>query len=441
MIGRSLPHRFVLALAGILPSLLLSPIATAQRAADNPAPAQRYTMWDLELGTHASQLRRDVYFGFACGTDGGPPSIQLKSWMDYSQCPPDPETGLQEVYFRYDEEQQYRGLANDPLGETGMTYEGTSEFQQPVIVSGLFDKAGFLVGVRMVTDPRTTTAIREYGVNLADALQSRFGFEGWTCTDLPHDEGDTPYKGALIKTRCTKELPDQGVQLTLDRHYYRKKGQRALDPVTHMLTEGQFVSRTRFESLLNHPIPNEEPRAALLPKPQPTAIDQLAAKAHDCPGCNFTGANLKWADLRGANLAGADLSGALAAKSELIGVSGEGLTATQSDFRMARMLNAHFAKANFTDAWFNDAQLSRSDLSNATLVDTRLWATVLADADLTGVNAHGADLTNADLRGADLSSSDFSGANLHLAKTGDIKTENTNFQDAQLPAALRNRGG
>ncbi len=495
---RGFPRRTVPAVAGVLLTLLLSPCgAIAQSDAPSPSAGQQYTIWNLELGTHASQLPRDVYFGFACGTDGGPPSTQLKSWNDYAQCPPDPETGLHEVYFRYDEEQQYRGLANDPLGQTGMTYQGTTEFQQPVIVSGLFDEAGFLVGLRMVTDPRTTAGVREYGVNLADVLQSRFGFDGWSCTDLPHDEGETPYKGALIKTRCTKNLPDQGVELLLDRHYYRKKGQLALDPVTHRLTEGQFVSLTRFERLLDAPIPNEAARATLLPKPKPTATDELAAKAHDCPGCNFAGANLKWADLHGANLAGADLSnailhaadlsganlsganlqganlnvsnlrqtnlaganlrgtmmydarldganltgadvsGTLAAKAELIGVTGQGLTATQADFRMARMLNADFAKADFTDAWFNDAQLSRSDLTGARLVDSRLWATNLADANLTGVNAHGADLTNADLRGADASSADFSAANLHLAKTADLKTKDTNFKDAQLPASLR----
>jgi uncharacterized protein YjbI with pentapeptide repeats len=494
---RSRPHPVIAAVAGLVVLFLALGCALAQSDAGSQATGHRYTIWDLRLNTHASQLRRDVYFGFACGTDGGPPSTQLKSWTDFAQCPPDPETGLHEVYFRYDEELHYRGLAHDPLGETGTNFEGTSEFQQPVIVSGLFNDNGFLVGLRMVTDPRTTTAIRELGVNLADVLQSRYGFDGWGCTDLPRDEGDTPYKGALIKTRCTKDLPDQGFKLVLDRHYYRRKGQLAVDPATHRPTEGQFVSLTRFERLLDHPIANERLRLAALPKPKPTPIDQLAAKAQDCPGCNFAGANLKWADLHGANLAGADLSGAvllaadlsganlsganlegadlnranlrqadlsganlsktmmyearldgadltgadmsgaLAAKLQSSSVLAEGLTAIRSDFRMARMPNARFAKADFSGSWFNDAQMSRADLAGAHLVESRLWAANLTYADLTGADVHGADLTSADLRSADLSSADFSAANLHLAKTADVKTENTNFQDAQLPASLR----
>ncbi|MSO71374.1 MAG: pentapeptide repeat-containing protein [Alphaproteobacteria bacterium] len=483
-------------------TLLLSNAAVAQ-APVSVAPGgaesrpRRDTIWDLPLGAHAKELRRDVYSGFACGSDGGPPGIPLKSWAEFARCRAEPKTGFHEVYFRYDEELEYRSKALDPMGETGVRHEGTSEFQQPIIVSALFDDFGFLSGVRLVTDPRTTSDLRERGVRLADALQSRFGFAGWACEDLEPAEGETPYRNSLIKSRCTKDNPAGGVRMVIERHFYRKKGQVMVDAVTRAVTEGAFASETRFHSILTKPVPDAAARHATIAEPTPTAVERLAERVRNCRGCDLRGLDLKSADLRDAKLAGADLSGAIlhaadltgadltganlgganlnranlrrarlsganlssamlyearldgadltdanmsqanAARAEMTSAVAPRLIAFDADLRFARMLGIDLSGADLSGSWLNDAQLARSNLERISLVDARLWSTSLIEVNLRQANALRADLTHADLRGADLSSANFSSARMSFAVVANMITANTVFEDAELPAGLR----
>src|SRR6185295_15493140 len=79
-----------------------------------PALAQerptRSEVWDLKLGAAVANLPDD-FTDYACGTNGGPPSIALTAWRDYTRCRPEPN-GLREVYFRYDDELEYWAKAN-----------------------------------------------------------------------------------------------------------------------------------------------------------------------------------------------------------------------------------------------------------------------------------------------------------------------------------------
>src|SRR4051812_50080552 len=65
----------------------------------------RGEVWDLKLGTAVDTLP-DEFTDYACGTNGGPPSVPLRGWSDFRRCRPQPD-GLREVYFRYDDELEY----------------------------------------------------------------------------------------------------------------------------------------------------------------------------------------------------------------------------------------------------------------------------------------------------------------------------------------------
>src|ERR1700681_1281454 len=72
---------------------LVAPGAHAQQPPDDrPARAE---VWDLRLGTGVDQLP-DAFADYACGTNGGPPSIPLTGWRDFLRCRGDAE-GLREV--------------------------------------------------------------------------------------------------------------------------------------------------------------------------------------------------------------------------------------------------------------------------------------------------------------------------------------------------------
>jgi hypothetical protein len=110
----------------------------------------------------------------------------------------------------------------------------------------LFDADGILRGLRIVSDPRDTTRSRDEAYTLRNFLTARFGRDGWTCTDLPADEGEEPVGRTFIKQDCRKTL-DGPALAALQTRYFRKKGQHQFDPVSSKETKGEFESMVRFE--------------------------------------------------------------------------------------------------------------------------------------------------------------------------------------------------
>lgn len=237
----------------LLTSLASLADATFGGAQTSPRPhPSRMEVWDLKLGTPASVLPGG--FGeYACGTDGGPPSLPLGGWSDFDRCRPE-SSGMREVYFRYDDELEYWAKANG-LPEEIERYSGTKVYDFPVVLSALFDHRGILEGLRIVSDPRDTSRPREEAYALRNFLTARFGRDGWSCIDLPAGEGEEPVEGTFIKQDCRKSLAGRELAVMRTR-YFRKKGQHRFDPYSNKETEGQFESMVHFELTLARPAAN-----------------------------------------------------------------------------------------------------------------------------------------------------------------------------------------
>lgn len=479
--------------AGLLAvvGIALASAAHAQRDQDGLFSP---SAWDLPLGAHALELPKDAYSDYACGTNGGPPSFLIADWTEYHRCPVEAGTGYREVYFQYDDENEYWAKAHS-LDMQIILYEYTSEYEIPVIVTGLFDEHGYLIGIRMVSDPRAPTDLRERGTDLAGFLFARFGDHDWACTDLPRLEGETEFRDHYEKRRCEKKIVDEAALAVIETRNYRKAGEHAINPQTHRPTVGLFVSDTRFELFHDEFAPDID-RIASLSDRAPTDKELLIERARDCPGCDLRGADLKRADLsranlQGANLAGATLHGAILNRANLEGANLEGAninraqirranlrganlrsvmmfetrfngadltgadltqalaghvqmggaklngaTMVAMDLRNARLLNTKFAGADLTYSWLHDAVLTRSDLSGAKLIEADMWRVDLALANLSGANLQAADLIHANLRGADLTSADFSRARLTFANFWDATVTGANWQEAELPSGF-----
>ena len=471
--------------------------AAAAPAADYAKEAGLYapSVWELKLGAHARELSRDEFIDFACGTNGGPPSIPLRDWTEFAKCPLERASGRREVYFRYDDEPEFWARANNADTQIKV-YEHTSVYAIPVIASGLFDGDGFLVGVRLVTDPRMPIDVRENAASLKGYLFARFGEEDWTCEDLPRLEGESEFRGVFLKRVCRKADATLGLNLLLDARYHRRAGQAIIDPVTRIATEGQFESSTRLEMFLPSPVENPAEKLAALPAAVASPRDALIQRARDCQGCDLSRANLKRADLRGAKLAGAnltlanlhganlagadltgailtnanvnradlrraklsngtlretmlfesrldgaelggaDLTGAMAGKVQLIGAKLQGAKLLGVDFRNARLNDADFTGADLSYSWFHDARIERANFTGATLVETVMWAANLTEANLTGVIAEAADLYGAMLRGANLTNANFAYARLTGANMSDTRTTGAKWDEADLPVGF-----
>ena len=235
-----------LILIGCAANLLAASAGVApaqQQPNDRPARAE---VWDLKLRTPADRLPGD-FTDYACGTNGGPPSIPLTGWRDFRRCRPD-GSGLREVYFRYDDELEYWAKANNFATEIEK-YSGTKVYDFPVVLSARFEEGGVLAGLRIVSDPRDSSRDRDEAYLLRNFLTARYGRDGWDCVDLPLAEGETPVARTFIKQRCRKTVEGTAVA-DIETHFFRKKGQSQYDPQSGRTTEGQFESLVRFELTL-----------------------------------------------------------------------------------------------------------------------------------------------------------------------------------------------
>jgi len=217
----------------------------------------RATIWDLKIGEPiVAQPQPSEFRGFACGSNGGPPRAPLSGWSDFRRCRPEPD-GLREVYFEYDDENEYIARAHDDDREISR-WAGTHEVTFPVMVSALFDDAGILKGIRMVTDPRpdhrnditeADRKTREDAYLLGGVMASRFNIEPpRDCTALPHAEGESPVGTLFIKEACERRDPAAGRRYVVRANLYRKPGQSAYNPqLPTQLTQGQFESSAYIE--------------------------------------------------------------------------------------------------------------------------------------------------------------------------------------------------
>lgn len=485
--------RVVGTFAAICAGVVLAFAAVAQDDAREAAGLFAPAIWDLELGAHAFELVADDYIDYACGTNGGPPSLPLTGWIDYAKCPIEEETGFYEVYFQYDDEDEYWAKATSQ-GVKIAIFQYTSAYEFPIIASALFDTRGFLVGIRAITDPRVPVDIRENGVSLGNFLRARYG-DGWTCEDLPRLEGETEYQGSYEKRRCTQVDEDDQINVLIETRNYRKPGQFTVDPRTRRPTEGQFVSTTRYEFILLN-AREGQPREAPTSAPGPTAKDLLALRAMDCPGCDLQGVNLKRANLRGANLEGANLAGAnlhaaflgganlsnanlqganlnradvkranldganmktaMMFEARFDGASLVGADMTWAnagkvqfiqadlsnsmmfamDLRGSRLNDATFVNAELSGSLLEDANFTRSDLTGAVILEAIMNRANLVNTNLTGADMRSTQLINANLRGANLTDANFSYTDLNLANMSGVTIDGALWVEAVLPGGF-----
>ncbi|MCC6736548.1 MAG: hypothetical protein IT534_10545 [Bauldia sp.] len=228
---------FLLAAAFVLP-------AAGTSAQPQPVDDFKARIWELPLGTPVADIPAR-YFDPHCGTNGGPPSLRLDSFADFARCRPDPVTGLYEVWFTEDDETEYVGLAYRSQYFAPGPFAANVFVGHKVIFSLLIDGAGLVQGYRVFTDPREPTRYREIAEAAGDALMGIYGFTNFTCTDLDPLPGETEIEGRFLKRQCVAVV--DGRHVTIERHYFRKPGQRQYDPVTGLENPNYFESSTRLE--------------------------------------------------------------------------------------------------------------------------------------------------------------------------------------------------
>lgn len=218
--------------------------AIAQAQIDGTEAPPRANIWDIKIGMKSEEVPERDFIDISCGTNGGPPSILIETFQNFSKCPPE-ETGLHEVYFAYDDELEYWARANESIMWIEI-YSGTRVIDQPVILSALFDPEGLVRGIRIISDSRADPQIRRAAIVMRRRFTGKYGEDGWDCEDLPRNEGEKPLRRQFIKELCTKLYQDK-LRVRLESHYYHKAGQSNFDPHTGQPQQGYFESTVRLE--------------------------------------------------------------------------------------------------------------------------------------------------------------------------------------------------
>jgi hypothetical protein len=205
---------------------------------------ERHDVWDLHLGQSASALPRD-FVEFACGTNGGPPARPLGGFADYLSCKAG-KTGLYEVYFRYNDEDEYVARALEQAQDIERL-RGTRVFGFDSTISALLNSAGVLSGVRIVSDPRgVEPGTRNDQWRLGALLMRHFGTADWACQDVPLGERESAVTSFFVKKRCTKRTAE--AVLSVEQDYYHRRGESFTDEFGKVQPT-YFVSTSRFEML------------------------------------------------------------------------------------------------------------------------------------------------------------------------------------------------
>jgi len=215
-----------------------------------------YSIFDVVLGDPVAQIPEFTVSELACGTNGGPPAQALRQFEDFAQCTPEP-SGLYEVMFFYDDEQDY--IARALESEYRFLQGGTSVFAHPVIVSVLVDEAGLVQGRRIVTDDRISDRERRTAVALIRNFKARYSDWTLACNDLPMREGEQPVGNDFIHEFCEGTSPDGMAHIAIEASYLRKRGQLSVNIETQVVNTGYFQSQTRFEEVLAPYTPSEAP--------------------------------------------------------------------------------------------------------------------------------------------------------------------------------------
>lgn len=207
-----------------------------------------YSIWDVVLGQPVTQVPDADVGEIACGTNGGPPGQSLASFSDFMACPPE-DSGLREVEFNYDDEQDY--IARAMESEYKFLQGGTSVFAHPVIVSLLVDPEGIVQGRRIFTDNRISDRERRTAFTLIRNFKARYSDWSLDCADIEMKEGEQPVGEQFVHELCSGQSPDGATLIAIEASYLRKKGQHGINRETQEVNTGYFESQTRYEEVLS----------------------------------------------------------------------------------------------------------------------------------------------------------------------------------------------
>ena len=194
------PRRLIATSFFIL-SLLVTAAGTTPAAAQDP---DGNDLRDIQLGKPATDLPDAGYANLVCADDS---RKTLTTWLGWRDCPAD-ASGFHAIKFGYDP-------ATSP--------DGTIVAGHPAVLTLLIDDAGTASGLRIETDPKARLYIRKKAFLFGIQVKSRYGRDGWSCTQAQPNAGEQSVGGVYVNERCTKNTQNRSI--VVERNLFRKPDQ------------------------------------------------------------------------------------------------------------------------------------------------------------------------------------------------------------------------
>ena len=192
-----------------LPDLVAMLAAILLSLGAHPALAQAETIYDVRdiaVGMPVGEIPNAGYVNLTCVTDT---SRKLPAWTAWRECPSDADS-MRAVRFDFDPE---------------TSRNGTVVAGHPVILTALIDDVGTVAGLKIDTDPKARLYMRKKAFLLGVQVKTRYGSEGWACTQRQPELGEQPVGGVYIRENCSKAI--QGRVLVVERDLFRRVDQDA----------------------------------------------------------------------------------------------------------------------------------------------------------------------------------------------------------------------
>ena len=175
----------------------------------HPAFAQtepNYDVRDITVGMSVGDIPNAGYVNLSCAIDAG---RKLPAWSAWRDCPADADL-MHAIRFDFDPQ---------------TSREGTLVAGHPVILTALIDDMGIVAGLKIDTDPKARLYMHKKAFLLGVQVRSRYGAEGWACTQGQPESGEQPVGGVYLRENCRKAV--RGRVLVVERDLFRRPDQDA----------------------------------------------------------------------------------------------------------------------------------------------------------------------------------------------------------------------
>jgi hypothetical protein len=191
--------RYSAAILAAVSLFLAAPRASAQAGPDRD-------LRDIAVGMPVAEIPNAGYVNLTCAEDTG---RKLSAWTAWRECPPDKDA-IHAVRFDFDPE---------------TSREGTLVAGHPVVLTALIDDTGNVSGLKIDTDPKARLYIRKKAFLFGVQVKSRYGPDGWVCTQKQPEPDEQPVGGVYVRESCSKTV--RGRLVLVERDLFRRSGQDA----------------------------------------------------------------------------------------------------------------------------------------------------------------------------------------------------------------------